>query len=80
MRIAENKRRWKRPRFKLNTEVLSEWLDQSPLNQREFGDIIQVSESTISRWLSGERTPKLPEQHKLCEITKIKFNTLFHRL
>tara|TARA_R110002012_G_C11640051_1_gene610544 strand:- start:2006 stop:2248 length:243 start_codon:yes stop_codon:yes gene_type:complete len=80
MRIVKNKIRWKRPLFKLNTEVLSEWLTQSPLNQKEFAEIIGVSESTISRWLSGDRKPKVPEQQKLCKYTNISFNNLFERL
>ena len=80
MKFAQNKKRWKRPLFRLKMEVLLNWLDESPLNQREFSELIGVSESTMSRWLNGSRKPKVPEQQKLCKYTNIPFNNLFERI
>lgn len=77
MSFARKKNRWSRPAFKINNEVLLEWFESTPLNQTELADLCDVSVSTISRWLKGERTPRPAEQHKLCEITNIKFNILF---
>jgi transcriptional regulator with XRE-family HTH domain len=77
MQFAKKKKRWIRPKFKINHEIFMDWFETTPLNRKELADLCQVSNSTISRWLKGERTPRPSEQHKLCEITSMKFNILF---
>lgn len=50
---------------------------QQKLTQREFADILGISDKTVSKWECGNGMPELSLMLPVCEILKINLNELF---
>lgn len=48
---------------------LREYLDKREISQSEFADMIGVTKQAVSKYLSGERSPKTPVAMKIQKIT-----------
>ncbi len=50
---------------------------QQNLAQREFADILGISDKTVSKWECGNGMPELSFMYPICNIFKINLNELF---
>lgn len=50
---------------------------QHNLTQREFADILGISDKTVSKWECGKGMPELSFMQPMCKILKISLNELF---
>ncbi len=50
---------------------------QQCFTQREFADILGISDKTVSKWECGNGMPELSLMLPICEILKINLNELF---
>ncbi len=50
---------------------------QQCLTQREFADMLEISDKTVSKWECGNGMPELSLMLPICEILKINLNELF---
>ena len=56
---------------------IAEMRKQQNLTQREFADIIGISDKTVSKWECGKGMPELSFMQPICKILKITLNELF---
>lgn len=56
---------------------IAEMRKQRNLTQREFADILNISDKTVSKWECGNGIPELSLMLPICEIFKINLNELF---
>jgi transcriptional regulator with XRE-family HTH domain len=49
--------------------LLGDYLLKRGINQRDFAKSIDVAASTLSRWLSGDRTPRGAQALKIVSAT-----------
>ena len=56
---------------------IAEMRKQQNLTQREFADILGISDKTISKWECGNGMPELSFMQPICTILKIDLNELF---
>ena len=54
-------------------DILNEYLEKINCSSKELSNISNISESVISRYRSGERTP-LKNSEQLNKLTKALFN------
>lgn len=47
------------------------------LTQREFADILGISDKTVSKWECGNGMPELSFMQPICNILQIDLNELF---
>lgn len=52
-------------------------LDKSGMTQRDLAAAIKMDESTVSLWLSGERTPRVKNLEKLAKALGIEARELW---
>jgi DNA-binding XRE family transcriptional regulator len=52
--------------------TLHEWFLGHPMTQTEFGDMLGVEQSTVSRWVRRQNEPGLDMAIKILEITNNK--------
>lgn len=50
---------------------------QHKLTQREFADILGISDKTVSKWECGKGMPELSLMLPICEVLEINLNELF---
>ena len=80
MSLVKGFQRWKRPKMILKTEVLEEWIEQSPLSKEELAELLDIHTNSLQRYLNGSRNPTVFMQRKLSETTKIKIKDLFEQV
>ena len=80
MGIVKGSKRWKRPKMVLRTEMLEEWIEQSPLSKEELAELLDIHTNSLQRYLNGSRNPTVFMQRKLSETTKIKIKDLFEQV
>ena len=80
MSLVKGSKRWKRPKMILRTEVLEEWIDQSPLSKEELAELLDIHTNSLQRYLNGSRNPSVFMQRRLSETTKIKIKDLFKQV
>ncbi len=56
---------------------IAEMRKQQNLTQREFADILKISDKTVSKWECGNGMPELSLMLPICESLKINLNELF---
>ena len=56
---------------------ISEMRKQHNMTQREFADILGISDKTVSKWECGNGMPELSLMQPICEILEINLNELF---
>lgn len=56
---------------------IAEMRKQQNLTQREFADILNISDKTVSKWECGNGMPELSLMLPICGILKINLNELF---
>lgn len=56
---------------------IAEMRKQQNLTQREFADILNISDKTVSKWECGNGMPELSLMLPICKIFKINLNELF---
>ena len=64
----------------LRTEMLEEWIEQSPLSKEELAELLDIHTNSLQRYLNGSRNPTVFMQRKLSETTKIKIKDLFEQV
>ena len=57
-------------------KILSILLEEKNITQRELADKINVTEVTISRYLSGERSPRIEIVNKIAEYFDVSIDYL----
>lgn len=57
-------------------KILSTLLEEKNITQRELADKINVTEVTISRYLSGERSPRIEIVNKIAEYFNVSIDYL----
>ena len=50
-------------------ETLAEYLKAEKIAQSAFAKIIEVDQSTVSKWISGENTPRPKQIRRIAEVT-----------
>lgn len=58
-------------------KFIAEMRKQQNLTQREFADILNISDKTVSKWECGNGMPELSFMQPVCKILKIDLNELF---
>ena len=58
-------------------KFIAEMRKQQNLTQREFADILGVSDKAVSKWECGNGMPELSFMQPICNILKINLNELF---
>lgn len=53
---------------------IAEMRKQQHYTQREFADILGISDKTVSKWETGNGLPELSFMQPICEILKINLN------
>lgn len=61
-------------------KILSTLLEEKNITQRELADKINVTEVTISRYLSGERSPRIEIVNKIAEYFDVSIDYLLGRV
>ena len=61
-------------------KILSILLEEKNITQRELADKINVTEVTISRYLSGERSPRIEIVNKIAEYFDVSIDYLLGRV
>lgn len=56
---------------------IAEMRKQQRLTQREFADVLGISDKTVSKWECGNGMPELSFMEPICSILKIDLNELF---
>ena len=54
--------------------TLREWMDSfdPPKTQEEIAELLQVDQTLVSKWLSGDRSPNLKNAFAIEEMTRGK--------
>ena len=64
----------------MNKALLSELIRRNRkakgLTQAQFAELLDMSEMTIRRWESGERSPRIEELQKISSVLDIPINEL----
>ncbi len=58
-------------------KFIAEMRKQQNLTQREFADILGISDKTVSKWECGNEMPEFSFMQPICKILKINLNELF---
>jgi len=58
-------------KLKTFAERLKDFRKKSRLSQEQLADLLQISTKTVQRWEWGERTPRMEEIKKLCEVLHV---------
>lgn len=61
---------------KVFAESLRKYMDRNGESQYDLSRLLNVSQSTISLWLSGSRTPRMSMVDKLCQHYRISRSDL----
>ena len=56
---------------------IAEMRKQQNLTQREFADILGISDKTVSKWECGNGMPELSLMQPVCKVLKTDLNVLF---
>lgn len=56
---------------------IAEMRKQQNLTQREFADILGISDKTVSKWECGNGMPELSLMQPVCKVLKTDLNELF---
>ena len=56
---------------------IAEMRKQQDFTQREFADVLGISDKTVSKWECGNGMPELSLMQPICQILKIDLNELF---
>ncbi|MDI2113046.1 helix-turn-helix domain-containing protein [Commensalibacter nepenthis] len=48
---------------------LADWMDKNNLSQKEIGDLIDVKQSSVSRWVNGVMRPSLSKIKEIIVLT-----------
>lgn len=56
---------------------IAEMRKRQNLTQREFADILGISDKTVSKWECGSGMPELSFMKDICQVLKIDLNELF---
>lgn len=56
---------------------IAEMRKQQDLTQREFADILGISDKTVSKWECGNGMPEVSLMLSICEILRVNLNELF---
>lgn len=54
-----------------DNEILKTTLKEKNMKQKELADQTHISEDSISRYISGERTPNINSLFKICEVLQL---------
>lgn len=57
---------------------LKHYLDLRGIKQTEFAEMLDVSEATISKWLSGKTSPRMKKIDLICELLKVSREDLLY--
>jgi transcriptional regulator with XRE-family HTH domain len=76
-RLISNNKRWERPRVKIKGNILSKWIDNSPLSKSDIAELLGCTRRTINRWIAGTRSPRTSDQKRLIDLTTLGFWELF---
>ena len=58
------------------TKMLNTFLDNSEYNNTTFGKLLNVSETTIRKYRSGEIMPSHTQMKKILSIMKLRYHEL----
>ena len=58
-------------------KFIAEMRKQQNYTQRQFAEILGISDKTVSKWECGNGMPELSLMLPVCEILKINLNELF---
>ena len=72
-------KRWERPRVRIRGDVLSQWIEHSPLSKSDVAELLTVTRRTINRWIAETRSPRTRDQKRLIDLTGLKFWDLFKK-
>lgn len=59
-----------------SVKALKRWLDDREMTQGAFGKLIDVSQATISDYLSGNIEPTLDKLREIRKVTGLSFDDL----
>lgn len=76
-KIVKRTKRWERPKVKIKGEILSEWIDASPLSKSDIAELLGCTRRTINRWIAETRSPRSNDQRKIVQLTGLNFWELF---
>lgn len=62
--------------WRVRGQAIKKAMKKKGINGRELGDMLGVSEPTVSRWINTPVTPKDEMKRKLCEILEIPLSVL----
>lgn len=57
---------------------LKHYLDIRGVKQTEFANMLDVSEATVSKWLSGKTSPRMKKIDIICELLKVSREDLLY--
>lgn len=57
---------------------LKEVFDNHEIYNRRISELLNVSESTVSRWVNNKQQPDLHKLYKIAEYLKIDIRELLH--
>lgn len=57
-------------------EALRRWLEDRGMTQKAFGDLIGVSQATVSDYLRGEIAPTMESLREIQRVTRLSFDEL----
>lgn len=58
---------------------LTRLLEEHDLSQAQFGSIIGVTQQAVSRWMSGERSPRMKVIDQICDYFGISRSALLDK-
>ena len=76
-KIVKRTKRWERHKVKIKGEILSEWIDASPLSKSDIAELLGCTRRTINRWIAETRSPRSNDQRKIVQLTGLNFWELF---
>ena len=54
-----------------DNDILKTVLKEKNMKQKELAEQTHISEDSISRYISGERTPNINSLFKMCEVLQV---------
>ena len=72
-----DKNRWSSPRVVIKGDILSDWIEKSPLSKSDVAELLGCTRRTINRWIKETRSPRTNDQKRLIDLTGLPFWTLF---
>ena len=58
---------------------LNKWITKSGYKKKYIADELGVSQTVLSRWISGKSNPSLENAFKLAELLRCKVDDLYER-